>query len=163
MSRTHLINQLKIQAKAMAEAGSEGWSRTTLAAVHELENQNTIQSQQSDAWIAISKLLTELKPDWMETDDPNITVLDLAMDTISEFKNELNQAQEVIGQFVVKENPPQFPTTLRKMWSGTEIQDWINRHWYGKSKEEKPIVIPCPGCGNSNSIDRCLGCIHSFW
>jgi hypothetical protein len=25
--------------------------------------------------------------------------------------------------------PPQFPTVLRKMWSGSEVQDWINENW----------------------------------
>ena len=25
--------------------------------------------------------------------------------------------------------PPQFPTVLRKMWSGTEVQEWINENW----------------------------------
>jgi hypothetical protein len=25
--------------------------------------------------------------------------------------------------------PPQFPTSLRKMWSGGEVQEWINEHW----------------------------------
>ena len=25
--------------------------------------------------------------------------------------------------------PPQFPTMLRKMWSGNEVQDWINENW----------------------------------
>lgn len=25
--------------------------------------------------------------------------------------------------------PPQFPTMLRKMWSGTEVQEWINENW----------------------------------
>ena len=25
--------------------------------------------------------------------------------------------------------PPQFPTMLRKMWSGREVQDWINENW----------------------------------
>lgn len=25
--------------------------------------------------------------------------------------------------------PPQFPTMLRKMWSGSEVQDWINENW----------------------------------
>lgn len=25
--------------------------------------------------------------------------------------------------------PPRFPTMLRKMWSGGEVQDWINEHW----------------------------------
>ena len=26
-------------------------------------------------------------------------------------------------------NPPQFPTMLRKMWSGAEVQKWINENW----------------------------------
>ena len=25
--------------------------------------------------------------------------------------------------------PPQFPTMLRKMWSGAEVQNWINENW----------------------------------
>ena len=25
--------------------------------------------------------------------------------------------------------PPQFPTMLRKMWSGSEVQQWINENW----------------------------------
>lgn len=25
--------------------------------------------------------------------------------------------------------PPQFPTMLRKMWSGSEVQDWIKENW----------------------------------
>lgn len=25
--------------------------------------------------------------------------------------------------------PPVFPTALRKMWSGAEVQDWINSRW----------------------------------
>lgn len=25
--------------------------------------------------------------------------------------------------------PPQFPTMLRKMWSGGEVQKWINENW----------------------------------
>jgi hypothetical protein len=25
--------------------------------------------------------------------------------------------------------PPQFPTMLRKMWSGAEVQKWINENW----------------------------------
>ena len=27
------------------------------------------------------------------------------------------------------QQPPQFPTALRKMWSGAEVQQWINEHW----------------------------------
>jgi hypothetical protein len=25
--------------------------------------------------------------------------------------------------------PPRFPTMLRKMWSGGEVQAWIDEHW----------------------------------
>lgn len=28
-----------------------------------------------------------------------------------------------------KLEPPQFPTMLRKMWSGGEVQRWIDEHW----------------------------------
>ena len=28
-----------------------------------------------------------------------------------------------------KREPPKFPTMLRKMWSGGEVQDWINENW----------------------------------
>jgi hypothetical protein len=27
--------------------------------------------------------------------------------------------------------PPRFPTMLRKMWSGTEVQEWIDANWKG--------------------------------
>jgi hypothetical protein len=26
-------------------------------------------------------------------------------------------------------SPPQFPTAVRKQWSGGEVQDWIDRNW----------------------------------
>lgn len=32
-------------------------------------------------------------------------------------------------EVVEKKPPPQFPTMLRKMWSGTEVQEWINENW----------------------------------
>ncbi len=28
--------------------------------------------------------------------------------------------------------PPRFPTMLRKMWSGGEVQAWINENWNGR-------------------------------
>lgn len=27
------------------------------------------------------------------------------------------------------QEPPKFPTMLRKMWSGSEVQEWIDRNW----------------------------------
>ena len=28
-----------------------------------------------------------------------------------------------------RRSPPRFPVELRKMWSGREVQEWINEHW----------------------------------
>jgi hypothetical protein len=38
-----------------------------------------------------------------------------------------------------KNKPPQFPTMLRKMWSGSEVQDWINEHWV-TPPQRKPLT-----------------------
>jgi hypothetical protein len=29
----------------------------------------------------------------------------------------------------ISRKPPQFPVMLRKMWSGQEIQQWIEKNW----------------------------------
>lgn len=34
--------------------------------------------------------------------------------------------------------PPQFPTALRKMWSGNEVQDWINANWNPIQQTKEP-------------------------
>lgn len=33
------------------------------------------------------------------------------------------------GHCCPQRKPPQFPTMLRKMWSGAEVQKWINENW----------------------------------
>lgn len=33
--------------------------------------------------------------------------------------------------------PPQFPTMLRKMWTGAEVQQWINENWYASHDKTK--------------------------
>ena len=33
------------------------------------------------------------------------------------------------------QQPPRFPTMLRKMWSGAEVQQWINEHWTQPSQQ----------------------------
>jgi hypothetical protein len=38
-------------------------------------------------------------------------------------------AEQIKQELVTGTAPPQFPTALRKMWSGTEVQQWINQHW----------------------------------
>ena len=32
--------------------------------------------------------------------------------------------------------PPQFPVALRKMWSGAEVQAWIDEHWNTRSAQQ---------------------------
>lgn len=32
---------------------------------------------------------------------------------------------------------PKFPIMLRKMWSGGEVQDWINANWTGQGEQER--------------------------
>lgn len=38
-------------------------------------------------------------------------------------------AEQIKQELFTGTAPPQFPTALRKMWSGTEVQQWINQHW----------------------------------
>jgi hypothetical protein len=33
------------------------------------------------------------------------------------------------GKVLVDVEPPQFPIALRKMWSGAEVQKWIDENW----------------------------------
>jgi len=39
------------------------------------------------------------------------------------------QVIEAIKRAKRAEPPPRFPTMLRKMWSGSEVQEWINENW----------------------------------
>ena len=38
-----------------------------------------------------------------------------------------------------KDEPPRFPTMLRKMWSGTEVQEWVNENWQAPP-QRKPLT-----------------------
>ena len=38
-----------------------------------------------------------------------------------------------------KDEPPRFPTMLRKMWSGTEVQEWVNENWQALP-QRKPLT-----------------------
>lgn len=40
-----------------------------------------------------------------------------------------DECTEQLLDTTYKGMPPQFPTMLRKMWSGTEVQEWINENW----------------------------------
>jgi hypothetical protein len=62
-----------------------------------------------------------------------------------------------------KVEPPSFPTMLRKMWSGGEVQDWINKNWVAQPKQEakdEPKCNPHPKAPHgfnrnaSHSADR---------
>ena len=54
-----------------------------------------------------------------------------------------------------KDEPPRFPTMLRKMWSGGEVQNWINEHWVTPPRQEaknEPVV--CGACNGSGCMVR---------
>ena len=44
---------------------------------------------------------------------------------------DLNKYAGTYGGYTAppQRKPPQFPTMLRKMWSGAEVQKWINENW----------------------------------
>ena len=37
--------------------------------------------------------------------------------------------RDAIRRLATPPAPPQFPTMLRKMWTGREVQAWIDEHW----------------------------------
>lgn len=43
--------------------------------------------------------------------------------------------REVEGMRSASRPAPRFPTMLRKMWSGGEVQAWINEHWNAAQAE----------------------------
>lgn len=45
--------------------------------------------------------------------------------------------------------PPQFPTMLRKMWSGGEVQSWIDENW-----NKAPASPRAPDVGRCNEVPR---------
>lgn len=59
-----------------------------------------------------------------------ITTFDLDMDgSMEPSENGQWVRYEDHLQAMTQSKPPQFPTMLRKMWSGTEVQEWINANW----------------------------------
>lgn len=37
--------------------------------------------------------------------------------------------------------PPRFPTMLRKMWTGSEVQAWIDENWNRRAPPEQPAAL----------------------
>jgi hypothetical protein len=60
------------------------------------------------------------------------TALRLALEALKD-RSSLMKWQEAItaikASLEAKDEPPRFPTMLRKMWSGTEVQEWVNENW----------------------------------
>lgn len=57
-----------------------------------------------------------------------------SIDHINNLLTELTNALQApatppVGQAAAEPPKPQFPTVLRKMWSGGEVQEWIDRNW----------------------------------
>ncbi len=60
-----------------------------------------------------------------------IEALKLAADTPTLLGGDVTRSalQDLLHALERPSTRPPFPTMLRKMWSGTEVQDWIDRHW----------------------------------
>jgi len=52
----------------------------------------------------------------------------LAEDTLT--RDEFHMFVLELLETKVDSEPPRFPTMLRKMWSGREVQEWVNEHWH---------------------------------
>lgn len=50
--------------------------------------------------------------------------------------------------------PPKFPTMLRKMWSGREVQAWIDEHWQAPPQRQ-PL--------DRSSKELSMKSIRAFW
>ena len=57
--------------------------------------------------------------------------------------------------------PPHFPTMLRKMWSGAEVQAWIDEEWNRRAQPAAPAVCSsCDGTGKISGLP-CAWCMQS--
>jgi hypothetical protein len=54
------------------------------------------------------------------------------------------------------QQPPRFPTMLRKMWSGAEVQAWIDEHWHSA-----PAAVPTIPPVLVRDAAKALGCTES--
>jgi hypothetical protein len=45
---------------------------------------------------------------------------------------------------------PRFPTMLRKMWSGGEVQAWIDRHWPAPLPDKQAMCVVINACDSLN-------------
>lgn len=53
-------------------------------------------------------------------------------------------ASEALALLPAPTQPPRFPTMLRKMWSSTEVQEWIDGHWpEPTSRDGKKPKLAC--------------------
>ncbi len=59
-----------------------------------------------------------------------LEALEAALSDDQPYLRRSEKAVEAIRQALAEPSaPPKFPTALRKMWSGTEVQEWINENW----------------------------------
>ena len=73
----------------------------------------------------------------MKTQGEHIRTLRRRVDFLKtrDYKNSYDQAElgalewALVNLPPAQRNPPQFPTMLRKMWSGAEVQKWIKENW----------------------------------
>lgn len=66
-------------------------------------------------------------PLWPMTWEQNYHSLERAAE--SQVERALKAEARIAELEAEQAKPPQFPTMLRKMWSGGEVQRWINENW----------------------------------
>lgn len=66
-----------------------------------------------------------------ETQVQQCTLHAAHIDAIHEWADRAKTAEAKLREKNAAAQPPRFPTMLRKMWSGTEVQKWIDANWKG--------------------------------
>jgi len=72
--------------------------------------------------------------------EQEIKVLQKALKSLRSLASDLGKLEDEVPSIAELQSildqqpatqPPRFPTMLRKMWSGGEVQSWIDEHWRG--------------------------------
>lgn len=84
--------------------------------------------------------LTPCNIEWADCPKRKSSLVELAAtkglvtgDKVNELKDEIARLKSRIEWL---EKPPKFPTVLRKMWSGAEVQQWLNEHYAATTEKD---------------------------
>jgi len=107
--------------------------------VFHLKQYGDVTKEQLDCYIATGRIDTHPQPKAEEQAPVAWMMLNSSGDEISITKSNLRHRQPAFAQNLWKDSTPlytapqprkpvKFPTMLRKMWSGGEVQDWLDEH-----------------------------------